>query len=49
MQVVVVEVLLGVVGVLVFYPLSLCLDILLAGYRVVWYSTFATTNFFVGY
>ena len=46
MQVVVVEVRLGVVGVPVFYPLSLCLDVLLAGYRVVWYSTLATTNFF---
>ena len=43
------EVWLGVVGVPVFYPLSLCLDVLLAGYRVVWYSTLATTNFFVGY
>ena len=49
MQVVVVEVRLGVVGVPVFYPLSLCLDVLLAGYSVVWYSTLATTIFFVGY
>ena len=43
------EVWLGVVGVPVFYLLSLCLDVLVAGYRVVWYSTLATTNFFVGY
>ena len=43
------EVLLGVVGVPVFYPLSLCLDVLFVGYRVVWYSTLATINFFVGY
>ena len=43
------EVWLGVVGVSVFYSLSLCLDVLLAGYRVVWYSTLAITNFFVGY
>ena len=49
MQVVVVEVRLGVVGVPVFCPLSLCLDVLLPGYRVVWYSTLATTNIFVGY
>ena len=49
MQVVVVEVWLGVVGVPVFYPLSLCLDVLLAGYRVDWYTTLHTISFFVGY
>ena len=45
MQVVVAEVRLGVVGVPVFHPLSLCLDVLLAEYRVVWYSPLASTNF----
>ena len=43
------EVWLGVVGVPVFYRLIFYLDVLLAGYRVVWYLTLATTNFFIGY
>ena len=43
------EVRLEVVGVPVFYPLSLCLGVSLVGYRVVWYSTLATAIFFVGY
>ena len=48
MQIVVVEVQLGVVGVLVFHPLSLCLEVYLLS--TVWFGTHPLLlQIFVGY